>query len=338
MISVKNCSFTVLAAVLFISTPVLAGTAVQSPPTSITIQPVQQLQGEPEFWIHAGVESWSGDNTYQIGFPVTDALGNHHEGYFPFSELKFPLDAVFGVIKLKGVVRNKFILNAQVKKNISDPDDSMEDRDWLTDSDPGRLDVYSDSDVTGFEGYVLDLDLSYKFFCRDKGWLAAGAGYMYQNFEYETAVIRQWSPSGLPGFDYVGDGTTSIYYEVDYKIPYFLLSGQMTLSPQFKLNGRFAYAPWVTSDNRDQHRLRYKENRAGELDGDAFMISADAQYDFGEHWFMTAGLSHTSIDVDGDMDASFFGYYDHTVAEDLESEQTSIFLTIGYRIGPAPEM
>lgn len=338
MIAVKNYSFAVLAAVLFISTPVLAGTAVQSPPTSITIQPVQQLQGEPEFWIHAGVELWSGDNTYQIGFPVTDAFGNRNEGYFPFSELKFPLDAVFGVIKLGAVIRDKFVFNALVKKNISEPDDSMEDSDWLTESDPSQLDVYSDSEVTGFEGYAFDVDLAYKFFCREKGWLAAGAGYMYQNFEYETALIRQWSPSGLPDFDYVGDGTTSIYYEVDYKIPYFLLSGQMTLSPHFKLNGRFAYAPWVSSDNRDQHRLRYKENRGGELDGDAFILSADAQYDFNRHWFMTAGLSHTSIDVSGDMDGAFFGYYDHTVAEELESEQTALFLTIGYRIGPAPEM
>jgi outer membrane protease len=325
------------AAVLLMAAPVLAGTAVQPPPTSITIQPVQQLQGEPEFWLHAGVESWSGDNTYQIGFPVTDALGNRYEGYFPFSELKFPLDVVFGVLKFDAVVRDKWVINAQLKKDLSDPDDYLEDRDWLTESNPNRLDVYSDSEVTEFEGYVFDVDLGYKFFCRDRGWVAAGAGYMYQNFEYETSVIRQWSPSGLPGFDFVGDGmTTSIYYEVDYKIPYLFLGGEALLAPKFKLKGRFAYAPWVSSDNRDQHRLRYKENRSGDLDGDAFMFSADAQYDFAKHWFVTAGFSYTSIDVDGDMDATFFGVYDHTVREELESEQTALFFTVGYRLGPEP--
>jgi len=353
MIAVRNCILSVLAASLCAASPVLAGTFVKPPPpeetipaqkaevipppSTITIQPVQEMHGEPRFWLHAGVESWSGDNTYKIGYPVVDAFGNQYVGYFPFSELKFPLDAVFGVIKIDAVISDKFVVNALVKKNLSEPDDYLQDRDWLTDSNPNQLDIYSDSEITGFEAYAFDADLAYKFLCGERGWLAAGAGYMYQNFEYETAVIHQWSPSGLPGFDYYGDGTVSIYYEVDYKIPYLLLSGQMNLNPSFTLNGRFAYAPWVSADNRDQHRLRYKENRAGDLDGDAFMVSADGEYDFGAHWFATAGLSYTSIDVDGDMDATFFGIYDHTVREELESEQTALFFTVGYRIGPSPE-
>jgi outer membrane protease len=350
-VAVRNCILAALGASLGTAVPIFAETYVIpppkeerippkaaeriSPPTSVTIEPMQQMQGESQFWLHAGVESWSGDNTYQIGFPVTDSFGNLYEGYFPFSELKFPLDVVFGVVKVKAVIRNRFVFDALVKKNITEPDDNMEDRDWLTDANPSQLDVYSDSEVVGFDGFVFDVDLAYKVLCRDKGWLAAGAGYMYQNFEYDTAVIHQWSPSGIPGFEYVGDGTKSIYYEVNYKIPYFLLSGQLTLNPQFTLNGRFAYAPWVSADNRDQHLLRYKENRAGDLDGDAYMLSVDAQYDFWQHWFLTGGLSYTSIDVDGDMDATFFGIYDHTVREELESEQTSLYLTVGYRFGPS---
>jgi hypothetical protein len=336
--SVKYYSLGVFAGVLLSAVPLIAGTEVNPPPTSITIQPVQQLQGEPEFWLHAGVEVWNGDNTYKIGFPVSDFLGNYYEGYFPFSELKFPLDVVYGVLKFDAVIRDRFIINAQVKKDLSEPNDYLEDRDWLTETNPHQLDVYSESDVTEFEGYVLDADLAYKFLCRDKGWLAAGAGYMYQNFEYDTSLVRQWSPSGMPGFEYTGiDESTSIYYEVDYKIPYLLLSGEVMLNPQFKLNGRFAYAPWVTSDNRDQHRLRYKENRSGDLEGDGYMLSANAQYDFLPHWFITGGLSYTSLDLDGDMDATFFGVYDHTVHEELESEQTSFFLTLGYRLGPPPQ-
>jgi len=329
----QSCAFALLTAT-FMSTPVVAGTAVKSNPTNITIQPVQQVQGEPQVWLHAGVESWSGDNTYQIGYPVTDALGNVYEGYFPFSELKFPLDAVFGVIKLNAVIKDKFVFDVVFKKNISDTDDYMEDRDWITDSDPGRLDIYSDSEVTRFDGLVLDVDLGYKVFSGEKGWLAAGAGYMYQDFEYETSLIRQWSPSGLEGFDYVGDGGISLAYEVNYKIPYLLLSGQLELTPKFMVNGRFAYAPWVESvEDRDQHLLRYKENR-GKLDGTALMASVDAMYNFTSQWFMTAGVSHTSIDVDGEQGATFFGYYDHMVTEEIESKQTAVFLTAGYRFGP----
>lgn len=310
--------------------------SVQPAPTSITAQPVQEVHGAPEFQVHAGIEAWSGENTYKIGFPVTDVFGNHYDGYFPFSELKFPLDVYFGVVKVNAVVRDRFVFDALVKKNISDPDDYMEDRDWITESDPGRLDIYSNSEVTGFDGFVFDVDLGYKVFAGNKGWLAAGAGYMYQDFKYDTALVSQWSPSGLSGFDYAGDGTLSIAYDVNYRIPYFLLSGQMMLSPCFKFNARFAYSPWVSAENTDQHVLRSKVNR-GDLDGDAIILAIDGLYDFSQHWFMTAGLSHTSIEADGDMSASFSGYYDHTVTEELESDQTALYLTIGYRFGPSAE-
>ncbi len=330
---VMNKSVLSLVSAVFMVTPVMAGTAVKSDETTISIQPVQQVQGEPKAWLHAGVESWSGDNTYQIGFPATDSFGNVYAGHFPISELKFPLDAVFGVIKLNTVIKDRLLFDVVFKKNLTEPDDYMEDRDWITESNPGQLDIYSDSEVTRFDGLVLDVDLAYKVFCGEKGWLAAGAGYMYQDFEWDTAVIRQWSPSGYPDFDYVGDGALSILYEVNYKMPYLLLIGQLDLNPNFRINGRFAYAPWVDAEDRDQHLLRYKENR-GSYDGYAFMVAADAMYDFTQHWFMTAGVSHTSIDVDGEQGSSFFGYYDHTIQAEMESSQTAIYLTAGYRFGP----
>lgn len=328
----RRCVFTLMT-VSFISTPVMAGTAVTSGQTAVTIQPLQQVQGEPQAWLHVGVESLSGDNTYQIGLPVTDSFGNVYQGHFPISELKFPLDAVFGVIKLNTVIKDRFVLDVVFKKNLTEPDDYLEDRDWITESNPGQLDIYSDSEVTRFDGLVLDIDFGYKVLCGEKGWVAAGAGFMYQDFEWDTAGIRQWSPSGYPDFDYVGDGSLSILYEVNYKMPYLFLSGQLDLNPNFRINGRFAYAPWVDAEDRDQHLLRYKENR-GSYDGYAFMVAADAMYDFTQHWFMTGGVSHTSIDVDGEQNSSFFGYHDHTIQAEMESRQTAIYLTAGYRFGP----
>ena len=168
-------SMLAFTAAAFLATPVMAGTAVKSDATTITVQPVQQVQGEPQAWLHAGVEAWAGENTYQIGFPATDAFGNVYEGHFPISELKFPLDVIFGVVKLNTVLKDKFLFNAAFKKNITEPDDYMEDRDWITESNPSQLDIYSDSEVTRFDGLIVDLDVGYKFLSRDKGWLAAGA-------------------------------------------------------------------------------------------------------------------------------------------------------------------
>ena len=39
----------------------------------------------------------------------------------------------------------------------------MIDQDWLTASNPSRLDVYSNSNVSEFEGYEFDLNAKYKF-------------------------------------------------------------------------------------------------------------------------------------------------------------------------------
>jgi len=290
-----------------------------------------------EFSMDAGVEAWGGDITYQIGFPVTDAYGYTYHGYFPFSELSFPLDAAFGVVEAEAVIINRYVLGLKVKKNISDPDDDMEDRDWISDVNIHRLDIYSESEVTDFSAFVIDVDVSYRFLTNDRVTLAAGIGYMYQDFEYETAVRRQWSPSGLTGYDYVGDGRTSLIYEVDFEMPYLMIEGQFNIIPALKINGRFAFAPWVDVDDRDQHLLRNKVN-TGDLSGSAVMASVGVEYDFTPQMFVTGGLEHTYVDVDGEMDASFYGVYDHTVAEELESSQTSLFAKIGFRFGVPANM
>lgn len=290
-----------------------------------------------ELWMQGGVEAWAGDITYRIGYPVIDSSGQRYYGYFPFSELEFPLDAAFGVVKAGAVFGNSVAVNVQLKKNISEPDDEMIDRDWITESRPSRLDIYSESEVTDFSALVLDGDVSYRFLDWDIMQFAAGAGFMYQNFEYETSLIRQWSPSGMSGYDYGGDGSTSLIYEVDATIPYLLVTGTFNVVDRLNINARLALAPWVTVEDEDQHLLRDKVN-VGDLEGSAVIFSVDANYDITSQLFVTSGLAHTSIDVDGDMEASFSGVYDHTVEEELTSRQTSVFVTVGFRFGVPAEM
>jgi outer membrane protease len=287
-------------------------------------------------WLQGGVEAWGGDITYRIGYPVTEASGRKYYGYFPFSELEFPLDAGFGVVKAGAILRDRFVANAQVKTNFSDPDDEMIDRDWISSYSPWRLDIYSTSEVTDFQALVLDADFSYKVLNWNIVWLAVGAGYMYQNFEYETALIRQWSPSGLPGYDYVGDGSTSLIYEVDVYMPYILLNTKFFVVDRFNINARLGIAPWIKVEDKDQHLLRDKVN-VGDLEGSGFSLAVDAEYEITSQFFVNGGLSHTYIDVDGDMDASFGGVYDHTVKEELNSNQTSLYVMIGFRFGVPAE-
>lgn len=333
--NISRCFTTGLAvASIYISGNALAGTAVHSGKSDIMVQPVVMVEGEAEVWLHGGIESWAGDITYQIGYPATLADGTKENGYFPFSELKFPLDCVFGAIEMNAVFHDRVILNGTIKKNVSDPDSNMEDRDWITETNPKQLDVYSESFVSDFSALIIDVDLEYKFLQLSNAWVAGGIGFLYQNFQYNTSLIRQWSPSGISDFDYTGDGiSTSIDYEATFRIPYLVISSQMSPTKKFHINGRLAYAPIAYGDDRDQHILRDKENK-GDLDGSAFMLSVSALFDFTPRWFMSAGVDLTAIEMSGDMDATFYGVYDHTVTEELDSTQASVFITTGYRFGP----
>ncbi len=326
----------ILIASIVITSSALAATAVKSSGSSIKVRPVEKVDGKSEILLHIGVESWSGDTTYQVGYPVRLADGTLQSGHFPFSELKFPLDAVFATIKLNALFQNTWVVDLVVKKNISDPDDNLEDSDWLSASNPNRLDVYSTSEVFNFSAFTTDLSAAYKFVEGPQGWLAGGAGYMYQDFEFEARLIEQYSPSGNSTFNTVGDGvTTAIDYEVTYYIPYFLLTGQFNPVPGFTLGGRLAYSPWTNVEDRDQHLLRFKENK-GDMDGSSLIVSLTGQFDFDEHWFMTAGVDHITTEADGSSDASFRGNYDHTVTEEIDSSQTAVYITGGYRFDITP--
>ncbi|MDH3348042.1 MAG: omptin family outer membrane protease [Desulfobulbaceae bacterium] len=301
--------------------------------TSLNLRPVVKVEGQIQTWLNVGMETMTGHTTYQIGYPAVDRNGLGQDGYFPFSELEFPLDTTYATAHLLGIYDDRWVFNVTAKKNITDQDDDMIDKDWLTASNPSQLDVYSDSNVTSFDGLIVDVDLSHKLVDKSWGWMAGGVGFMYEKFDYATALKTQYSPSGYPGVYFEGANYDTLLYEVSYYMPYLLGSIHLEPSQKFTLDARLGYAPYVKAEDRDQHLLRYKEN-TGDMEGWAATASVSASYYFTPYWFAAAGLNHTTIDVEGDMSASFYGVYDHTVTEKATSSQTSAFLTAGYRFGP----
>ena len=73
-----------------------------------------------EFEISAGVGMLNGDTTYRIGYPVHRVNFGTDEGYFPFSELKFPLDVYMGSVEGSIGFAEKWKVSLGVKKNITD--------------------------------------------------------------------------------------------------------------------------------------------------------------------------------------------------------------------------
>lgn len=309
----------------------LALTALESMDVSAAAGPVTSTENAAKVTISIGTEIIDGDTTYQIGYPVT-MDGVTYEGYFPFSELEWPLDVTMGRMDASVAFNNGLRLNATLKKSMTDPDDNMEDRDWLTESDPGRLDVYSESYISDFNSYIFDFNVEYTFGSWDNVSLFAGLGYQYQKFEYKSNLIEQYSPSGLPGFDYTGDGSVSIGYEITYHMPYISLGTDIEFEKGFSMKASLAFSPYVDAEDEDDHFLREFGGRVtrSDMDGTAIMFNLAGKYHFTPIWFVELGLNAINIDVDGRMHQNYlwFGEYATNKVES-ESTQTSGYINLG---------
>lgn len=284
------------------------------------------------FELTAGIGKLSGETTYRIGYPVDFVYFGTEEGYFPFSQLEFPLDV--SMLSLDGNIEfsNTCNFSLRMQSNITNDPGNMKDSDWITPSDPTRLDIFSTSD-TDLDALVWDINLGYMIYESPRFSLILRGGYLRQSFDFKCRLIRQYSPSGLPGYDYVGDGSVGITYEITYEIPYLEVGIQSDLTNSFSMGASLGYSPIVTVKDKDRHLLRNKVN-TGNLEGDAFMFSLEARYNMFTNWFFTCSIDYLTIQTDkGNMVATFDGpnsVYDHTVTEEAESTQTSAMVTLGY--------
>ena len=305
----------------------------------------------PKIDVNLGTGMLRGDTTYQIGGTVTGPYYGTEELHFPISELAFPLNVY--MVSAEGYIEfaERLQVAARVNKNITNDAGKMEDSDWglwhigteLPHMPPGyycrstyctsdSLDVFSESD-SDLKALIMDINLSYKFYKQLNWSLMAGLGYIYQNFDYEVSNLDQWYPSYYDyfevdlGHDYESGKVGT--YEVTYSIPYIELGAQLTFLDSLGVEASFGYAPVVNVEDEDHHLLRDKVSK-GEGDGTGSFVSVEGRYAFGENWFVTLEADYTKIETEGKTKSFFDGRYDHTIDEKIESEQTSVTLSIGY--------
>lgn len=289
-----------------------------------TVQPIQ-------FDFAVGTEAMTGDTTYSIGGDINYADGDSESVHFPISELEWPMDIWLVRFDASVSINSNWKINGTLKTNISDPDDPMIDRDWLTISDPGQLDVYSESGITDFSTLIWDFNVEWSFLQDDLWNLYTGAGYMHQNFDYTGQLNYQYSPSGQSGMEYYGDGITGITYETTYTMPYLMVGGDFAVMPNLVLAGGFSYSPFVSAEDEDHHLLRDKVSM-GDMEGDAFMFNVSGTYYFIPTLFMEAGFQYTSIEADGTQTQTADGEPLGRIDMESESTQSSAYLTIGYSL------
>lgn len=285
------------------------------------------------FFISAGLETMDGETTYSIGFPITLPNGVTYGGYFPISELQWPLDIELAKVKTGFKAAENFDIHAGIKKNITDPDSNMEDRDWLTFSQPSRLDIYSDSFVSDFSALMLDVEMQWTFARTSHFAVYTGAGFLYQSFEYDVKLIRQYSPSGLPGFDVTGDDRVGITYDIEYYVPYLLIGMDLSPAKDFTIAGKLGYSPYAWARDEDHHLLRENGGKVaeGDMDGYAIFVDLSARYNFFQNFFAEVGGTITRIEVKGTQDQRYV--LTGPIAEvDMESvsDQYIAYFNIGF--------
>ena len=326
-IAVFTCGIALVAATAQGATSQGVGATGSETPTQIT------TDNRASYELSVGTEMMAGDTTYQIGFPIVSPTGVVYEGYFPISELAWPLDVWLGRIDGRATINDQWRINATLKKDLSTPGDNMEDSDWLTVTNPSRLDVFSESEISSFDALIVDADVEWSFLRRDNISVHAGVGYLYQNLDYEGELLHQYSPSGLPGIEYHGDGRVGITYEMIYSIPYLKFGGDLQVGPKLTMEGSIAYSPIVNAEDTDHHLLRAYGGKisSGDMEGDAFMLELSGKYLFTPSIFMEAGFQLTKIEVDGTQAQEYgWGFPIGTVDEEAESTQTSVFISVGY--------
>lgn len=283
----------------------------------------------------------AGDTQYQIGGKVIEA-GGASEIHFPLSELKFPLDAFM----VKGTVTvdfaERWAIMASASTNISDDTGKMEDSDWGIWNSPGTLDIFSESD-TKMDALLLEGKVTYRLYEGYYGQHSvnrmadsnirfiyyAGLGYKYQKFDFDVSNVDQWYPSSPSTPHDRASGLVGTY-EAEYQIPYLELSMEMKVKEKFLLEIGLAYAPWVDFQDEDQHLLRDLEAFSDhDWDGDAMFVRLKGRYNFSRHWYLEADFEAMKIESEGRSDTYLSGAWDHSIENEIESEQYSAYLSLG---------
>lgn len=296
--------------------------------------------GDWRFDLDGGVGALSGDATYEIGGKTTQD-GMTEEGPFPISRLEWPMDVWMGRIAGTLAWRETLELRANFAFSLTDDAGTMEDSDWDYPGDGSRLlTVYSESDAA-LDASTWELDARWWFWQRNVRQadyaVGAGAGWIHQSFDWEARDGTQWYPAdpGVPADTWDGAGIT---YALDSDVPYLQLAGRAK-SGRFSIEGRVAYAPAITMNDRDDH-LDRDILAETDADGDAWIAGISTEYAFENGWFARVGIQWMACSVDGPSKNHIYGPGEQgdnpvgerwAIHEEITSSQSFFAASVGRR-------
>ncbi len=269
------------------------------------------------------------------------------------SELKFPLKAMYGGIKMEMYSdisgRRVWFANAAYSRNINDPPSVMTDEDWITPLGGAGFEwSYTESDVK-FDYDMIAIQVGRRIYGWEKAVTYAVAGYRYQRIVQNIVNVRGWqydlrfSPPPLHNID-------STVHALDYKAIYhqpsigILYDVQFNPQAQFELSVSYMH---VFASDIDDHILRNKISDASGT-GPGFYSSVEFNLVLnhnnpGLRPFIGTSADFSILSVSTKQKQRWYGddpisdNYDDTgdISENIPHEFTSMQFSLGVRIGLA---
>ena len=290
--------------------------------------------------VWAAVGHKVGDVTYQIGGYYTDYQNGGIVGYenFPTSELKWPINTLFGEIGTELRLGKYLELRGSFFHNITNNlTGDMQDSDWTTNTE--IRDIYSESS-TNFEGYGFDASLRFWLVDRqlkdNQSWsLGIGAGFLYQSYSWQAHNVDQWSPAGTyyAAGQHVYVGGLAGTYDAKIKMTYIELVFKSRIN-KFELSGSIGGSPYVKTSDQDEHLLRYLSS-SGDADGYALKVSLEGKYSFRKNWYTALSFNMIYLDTDGSSETVGYAGTEagthYVIEEKIKSRQYDFMLSIGHQ-------
>lgn len=269
---------------------------------------------------------------------------------YPFtsaeSELEYPLDSVIAGLNASLGMRNIWLLDLSLSKNLTRDTGKTKDSDfltvgygyvWKTGNKREKL-IYSESD-TDMDVSLLDLNGRYYFLRRMAVSLGLIGGYRYQYLSFDISNVNQWSPLyhslGLsdPYEAYVPGKVST--YKITYRIPYAGLTLDLRPSTMFSLNLRGALGQASAKDEGDWI-LRKKQLNA-EAEGPFYLFGAKGNLSLSRRLSLQMAIEYLKIDTDGTQDQTWYETTEEAVAGaiitgiDYKAESEQLYLWGGVR-------
>jgi hypothetical protein len=298
--------------------------------------------------IEASMQRTSGYTDYHITFV---------EGYYTWqSVLAFPLSGYKANIKASLFKypfreKNKFVgMEINYAKNLSDPETTMVDSDYVTYNAGTFSDkwVWSATQSTPkvnvnelsavlHVGMIFPYEVSGMFLL----------GYQYMRASYEIFGVKGWQQPEYMGEIYRFDtlqSTNVLDYRVSYHLPFIGVNLKIGLTGNSYLNGKLLWYKMATANDEDDHILRYFKCTT-DANGSGWGAGLTGRINFlrkpsGTTYFTNVGYELRKVVVSGTQTQTYYeddpetlenemGISFTDIDNELTLKQGSLFISLG---------